>query len=427
MLRLRVIDSEGERSLRILADARVGREPSCDVTLHDPQVSRVHLRIRRLNTGTFVVEDAGSRNGARCNGERLEGQRLLRPGDVVSLGSSRLEVEVVGADEGIGESSDSTSMHSSGSSPIPDGQENQSFVPTLTSTRWVTVLRSVLPVQRPLLRLATMGVGAFALLLLCFASLRSGAAESAASLRLEAAAESVFGFDPGADVHARSRLDFSWSPSAELSKRRFILRFESLHEAGEDGFEVHLNGTPFATVDGSGEGWVEQELVLPVQLVRLGDSNTVTFLHRMNQGGGEDSWMLAELEVDEVLLPDCDRHRCLAEASERIEKGELLLSRREIDPSNLVGARLAFRDALLYLEALEQKPDAYAVAYRRLQEAEADLAQRCKDMRFRVIRSLAFGDPSRAVEEAERMARFFSGAQHACHARALRLLDLLQG
>lgn len=39
-----------------------------------------------------LVEDLGSRNGTYVNGDRVEGSMLARPGDVISLGATRIEV-----------------------------------------------------------------------------------------------------------------------------------------------------------------------------------------------------------------------------------------------------------------------------------------------------------------------------------------------
>jgi hypothetical protein len=57
----------------------------------DPTLSRLHARFTRGERGP-VVEDLGSTNGTFVNGTRVSGRQQLRPGDVVELGDSRLEV-----------------------------------------------------------------------------------------------------------------------------------------------------------------------------------------------------------------------------------------------------------------------------------------------------------------------------------------------
>jgi pSer/pThr/pTyr-binding forkhead associated (FHA) protein len=66
----------------------VGRNPSCDVRLVEPRVSGQHARIVADAHGVSV-EDIGSTNGTRVNGDPLamHRRRLLRHGDVVTVAS----------------------------------------------------------------------------------------------------------------------------------------------------------------------------------------------------------------------------------------------------------------------------------------------------------------------------------------------------
>jgi predicted component of type VI protein secretion system len=63
----------------------IGRDPSNDIVINDPQVSRQHLRITRQGQ-MVVIEDLGSTNGSFANGVRLTGPHVLSNGDVVGLG-----------------------------------------------------------------------------------------------------------------------------------------------------------------------------------------------------------------------------------------------------------------------------------------------------------------------------------------------------
>jgi hypothetical protein len=70
---------------------KVGRLTQADVTLSDPRVSRRHAEIRRGSEGA-VLEDVGSTNGTRRNGERvLPGREItLARGDVLIFGFEKL-------------------------------------------------------------------------------------------------------------------------------------------------------------------------------------------------------------------------------------------------------------------------------------------------------------------------------------------------
>lgn len=68
----------------------VGRSESCDVVLRFSNVSAQHCRLI-LDVGYWLVADAGSRNGTRVNGVRVDRKRLL-PGDVLAVANHKYEV-----------------------------------------------------------------------------------------------------------------------------------------------------------------------------------------------------------------------------------------------------------------------------------------------------------------------------------------------
>lgn len=74
----------------------VGRDPDCDFPLPFPSVSWRHAELIKTERG-IEVRDLKSLNGTFVNGERIPGSRLLRPGEIVSLGSITLELTDGGA------------------------------------------------------------------------------------------------------------------------------------------------------------------------------------------------------------------------------------------------------------------------------------------------------------------------------------------
>jgi FhaA, N-terminal domain/FHA domain len=85
--------SGGKRLVVGPAGVTVGRSRQCDVTLDDPNVSRTHAEIRPRG-GSWVLTDLGSTNGSRLNGRRLDGSEVLKPGDEIELGTSRIRFEL---------------------------------------------------------------------------------------------------------------------------------------------------------------------------------------------------------------------------------------------------------------------------------------------------------------------------------------------
>lgn len=63
----------------------IGRHGSCDLTIPDMSVSRVHARLERTPDG-WLLTDLSSTNGTRVNGWRVRGEVRVRAGDLVSFG-----------------------------------------------------------------------------------------------------------------------------------------------------------------------------------------------------------------------------------------------------------------------------------------------------------------------------------------------------
>ena len=68
----------------------VGRDPSCDLVIHDVKCSRRHAVLETGPDGV-TVRDSGSANGIYLNGERVE-RTILRPGDVLTLGEVQIQL-----------------------------------------------------------------------------------------------------------------------------------------------------------------------------------------------------------------------------------------------------------------------------------------------------------------------------------------------
>ncbi len=64
----------------------LGRAQEVDVRISHTSVSKRHARISRVADGGYELEDLGSSNGTRINGQVLRGRRRLRSGDRIQLG-----------------------------------------------------------------------------------------------------------------------------------------------------------------------------------------------------------------------------------------------------------------------------------------------------------------------------------------------------
>ncbi len=65
---------------------RMGRDKSCTLHLHDTEVSRQHIELRRTHRD-YTVSDLNSSNGTYVNGNRVQ-QHVLVSGDHVQIGAT---------------------------------------------------------------------------------------------------------------------------------------------------------------------------------------------------------------------------------------------------------------------------------------------------------------------------------------------------
>jgi pSer/pThr/pTyr-binding forkhead associated (FHA) protein len=65
----------------------IGRSQSCELTLHVGQASRRHAAVRFADDH-YRVRDLDSTNGTLLNGELLETDKILRPGDRIEIGGT---------------------------------------------------------------------------------------------------------------------------------------------------------------------------------------------------------------------------------------------------------------------------------------------------------------------------------------------------
>lgn len=88
---LLVVDGADSTIMRLpqTGTLSIGRAPECEIRLNDPACSRRHARLH-VADGDITLEDLGSHNGTRLNGERVEGRRTLASDDVIGIGPIKL-------------------------------------------------------------------------------------------------------------------------------------------------------------------------------------------------------------------------------------------------------------------------------------------------------------------------------------------------
>ena len=97
--RLVAISGSLEGTVRAVKDGvlSLGRDPSNQVTVGEPAVSRRHCTISEVSSGTYEIADLESHNGTFVNGVKV-GRRPLQHGDRIRVGTSEF-VFLTGADD----------------------------------------------------------------------------------------------------------------------------------------------------------------------------------------------------------------------------------------------------------------------------------------------------------------------------------------
>ncbi len=67
----------------------IGRGRTADITVRDKHLSREHCQIQQFED-MFTVNDLGSRNGVRINGQRISGAQQLITGDMIQIGQTHI-------------------------------------------------------------------------------------------------------------------------------------------------------------------------------------------------------------------------------------------------------------------------------------------------------------------------------------------------
>ena len=84
-------DGGRDRSLPVRAGTTVGREPTCDIQIDDPSVSRKHA-VFRLASGRVELEDLQTPNGTRVGGRPVRGSVVLAEGQRIELGTATMQM-----------------------------------------------------------------------------------------------------------------------------------------------------------------------------------------------------------------------------------------------------------------------------------------------------------------------------------------------
>ena len=93
-MKLIIEDDEGRKTVVPLVreEITIGRQDGNTIKLTERNVSRRHARLIKDN-GSLVIEDLGSYNGVRVNGDRITGPTKIKEGDLIEIGDYDLGIQ----------------------------------------------------------------------------------------------------------------------------------------------------------------------------------------------------------------------------------------------------------------------------------------------------------------------------------------------
>lgn len=68
----------------------IGRAENLPMQVVDEKVSRKHIQIKPGDDGLFRLTDMGSSNGTSVGGRKISDETILRDGDEIEIGSTKL-------------------------------------------------------------------------------------------------------------------------------------------------------------------------------------------------------------------------------------------------------------------------------------------------------------------------------------------------
>lgn len=80
------------RSYAVDGEVSIGRAAGCQITLDDTYASQIHARVFQRDS-QWQIEDLGSTNGTWLNRHKVAGPMVVKPGDLVQIGNTVLELQ----------------------------------------------------------------------------------------------------------------------------------------------------------------------------------------------------------------------------------------------------------------------------------------------------------------------------------------------
>jgi FHA domain len=199
-----------------------------------------------------------------------------------------------------------------------------------------------------------------------------------------------------------------------------VLHYQARDIALPQEVSISLNGVDLGWVPSDSLESEERELqlLLPLQILRRDQPNTLAFDNAFNPPG-KDAWRVWNMYVEVIPVPELPVEQLLAKAYKEAAAARRFYEQKDVGSENLFKSWKLFRSAWLTLEALDTKPDLYAEVLFLLAQTARELDQQCRLLMLDFQRSLQYQDGDKARATVEEVMRRFPTTEHRCHNLAL--------
>jgi len=234
-----------------------------------------------------------------------------------------------------------------------------------------------------------------------------------------------FGLGDGVDFARADSKTFTFDVSAP-GEVAVLLHYQS-GEIQDREVSITVNGVEvgFVPADRLGSDLVDNEVLVPVKVIKRNDVNSVIFDNVKNPPG-QDPWRIWNPRVEVVAIPQGTPEELLGRAQQSFRRGQLSMDAKDVGAENRYRAWREYRTAWLSLEGLADKPDLYGFARDKVKEAQRELDSKCNALMLSVRNHEI--DPAtknfdRVKEELRYARNFFPGKDQPCFWKIREKMD----
>ncbi|MFT3709992.1 MAG: FHA domain-containing protein [Archangium sp.] len=229
--------------------------------------------------------------------------------------------------------------------------------------------------------------------------------------------EYSFGLGPGVTYERADQKSFDFEVKSPVQVM-VVLHYISKDINSKEEVEITVNGVSVGWLPADTLEDKPSEVIIPANLVKRGEINTVTFDNVRNPPE-EDHWSIRSLWIEVAVLPEKDEPGLIADAEEKYKRGLVEWEQRDIGASNRWDAYKNFREAWLTLEALPtNRPYTYQLSRDKMNEARRALDEKCRELLLKARSAFNFGKYDQARYELDHIKDFFPTNAHPCQYKA---------